>query len=154
MRRNASRYLFAFRQRQCQPRSTPGSRPNPTKRGNLMINQRRRLAKSPPNRFERLTTLPAIPQLRLLGSRETSTKSLIHRHTPYCPFKIKCCVHRLRPPPKEDIHFKVRRYLGFAPGTVFRRAETESQKLRYYGADATRTDGLEAQDSHVEEYSA
>ena len=90
--------FLALPERQRQPRATPWQRSNPTMWGHLITNRRRGLTKSPPNCFERLTALPAIPQLRLLCGRKTSTKSPIHRHTPSFPSKIKCCVDRLRPP--------------------------------------------------------
>ena len=44
------------------------------------------------------STLPAIPQLLLLGRSKTSMKSLSHPHTPSFPVKLKCCVDRLRAP--------------------------------------------------------
>ena len=80
-RRNASGYLLAFRQRQCQPRAAPGRRTNPSVGCHLEINRRRRLTKRPSNRFQRLTPLPAIPQLRLLCRGETSTISSAYHHT-------------------------------------------------------------------------
>src|SRR5664280_1458733 len=79
--RNPPGYLLTLRERQCQSRATPWRRTNPPVRCHLAINRRRRLAKRPPNRFERLPPLPAIPQLRFLGRSETSTISLPHRQT-------------------------------------------------------------------------
>src|SRR6266550_2433731 len=44
------------------------------------------------------TTATIQQAIILLSCRKPSTKALIHRHTPSFPFKIKCCLDRLRPP--------------------------------------------------------
>jgi len=92
-------YLLTFRQAQCQLRSPSRRRPDPAIRRHLKINRRRRLTKSPANH---LNDSPRCQR------SHSSVFSAALKPRPYLcficihsifPFKIKCCVDPLRPPP-------------------------------------------------------
>jgi len=118
--RKPPRYRLAINQRQGQPRTAPRRRPDPTPRRDMAINRRRRLAKRPTDRLQRLPMLPAIPKLRLLRRCKSTSYLSSHRNFLHLFPRLRCCVDPLRSPLQSGRDSGDELFSAFDPYETFR----------------------------------
>src|SRR5680860_988020 len=123
---------LACRQRQRQSRPSPLHWTDAAGPRQKRVDRRRVSIKPPPDRAHRLSTLPAIPDLRLLLLREIDPSAIAHLQHPISAKRLKCCDHPLSPPPKADsTTISLSRRTGTESDAVTRQAFLPFSSIRF-----------------------
>ena len=101
--RQSSRYLFAFDQAKRASRSLAIRRTDPARRRHHRKDRRRLPRKAAINRTHRLPALPIDPKSPPAGQPNNISADAASSLTLHLIIRMKCCDHRLNPPPKATL---------------------------------------------------